>query len=273
MEDLLTANRNQQVFLLPLGIQYFYTSAPWGKLAKLMAELEQDLGMPAVAEMAPVSHETATSVLYPRLVALGHHLLNLMETYYANFFKVTFDQKALPEGDESSIFAFRLNRLLDTALQVAESFFHLAPKGSLIDRCRKIEQAGWDWIYREDLRENTLSPVERGLADRIAEEADLRMWHMRLVENFVAVTGSYVAEKPTVERFAETLLLLRDTIVRIEGKNPFPRPSLGDQVARLSIGQPISVSDRWSAYQSNRRQAVANLTEDLQAAMQELIRS
>ncbi|WP_071599813.1 hypothetical protein [Mastigocladopsis repens] len=44
------------------------------------------------------------------------------------------------------------------------------------------------------------------LGDRIAEEANLRMWHMRLVESFVAVTGNYVHEKPTAERFAETTL-------------------------------------------------------------------
>ena len=68
-----------------------------------------------------------------------------------------------------------------------------------------MEQAGWERIIREDLRDKTaISPVERGLADRIAEEADLRMWHMRLVESFVAVTGRYVLEKPTADRFRKT---------------------------------------------------------------------
>ena len=144
----------------------------------------------------------------------------------------------------------------------------------MIDRCRKIEQAGWDWIYREDLRpEKSLSPVERGLADRLAEEATLRMWHMRLVESFVAVTGDYVKAKPSVERFAETLLLVRDTIVRIQGKNPFPRPTLGAQVAYLAVGEPLSVSNRWTAYKQSRRQAVADLTTDLQMAVQALITS
>jgi hypothetical protein len=168
--------------------------------------------------------------------------------------------------------AERLNRLLNAALQTAESFFQIPAQGSVIDRCRKIEQAGWDWIYREDLRpDKALSPVERGLADRIAEEATLRMWHMRLVESFVAVTGEYVQAKPSVERFAETLLLLRDTIARIKGENPFPRPTLGDQLAYLAVGEPLSVSDRWPAYKTNRRQAIAGLTADLQTAVQVLI--
>ncbi|MEM9769367.1 MAG: 1-acyl-sn-glycerol-3-phosphate acyltransferase, partial [Cyanobacteria bacterium P01_D01_bin.71] len=95
--------------------------------------------------------------------------------------------------------------------------------------------------------------------------------HMRLVESFVAVTGDYVKSKPSVERFAETLLLLRDTVVRIKGENPFPRPALGDQIAYLAVGEPLSVSDRWLAYKDNRRQAIADLTADLQAAVQALI--
>jgi hypothetical protein len=195
-----------------------------------------------------------------------------MEAYYADFFKISFENKEADSVQAANDLAVRLNRLLDAALHTAESFFHLVPKGSVIDRCRKIEQAGWDWIFREDLRaENNLSAVERGLADRIAEEADLRMWHMRLVESFVAVTGNYVSEKPTVERFAETLLLLRDTIVRIKGENPFPRPSLGEQMAYLSVGEPLLVSDRWLGYKANRRQAVADLTADLQAAVEALI--
>jgi hypothetical protein len=87
----------------------------------------------------------------------------------------------------------------------------------------------------------------------------------------VAVTGQYVSQKPTVERFSETLLLVRDTITLIKGESPFPRPQLGPQVAQLTVGAPISVSDRWDDYRQGRRQAVANLTETLQVALQDLI--
>jgi hypothetical protein len=275
VEDLLKANRAEQVFIVPLGIQYFYQQAPWAALAQLMAEMEREVQIesPPETEIKPLlTNETAIAqALYPRLVKLGDRLLEIMESYYADFFKLPFDPPSEAEVPAEQALAWRLNRLLNGALQVAESFFHISPKGSVIDRCRKLEQAGWDWIFREDLRTNALSQVERGLADRIAEEAQLRMWHMRLVESFVAVTGSYVREKPTVERFAETLLLVRDTIVRIKGENPFPRPSLGDQVAYLSVGQPLSVSDRWLSYKDNRRQAVNTLTADLQTAVEGLI--
>lgn len=273
VEDLLKANRTEKVFIVPLGIQYFYPEAPWRTLAQLLADMEREVGItPLSVSSLPNEPAAIAQSLYPRLRQLGYRLLAAMEAYYADFFKISFENKEADSVQAANDLAVRLNRLLDAALHTAESFFHLVPKGSVIDRCRKIEQAGWDWIFREDLRaENNLSAVERGLADRIAEEADLRMWHMRLVESFVAVTGNYVSEKPTVERFAETLLLLRDTVVRIKGENPFPRPSLGEQMAYLSVGKPLLVSDRWLGYKANRRQAVAELTADLQAAVEALI--
>jgi hypothetical protein len=113
--------------------------------------------------------------------------------------------------------------------------------------------------------------VERGLADRIAEEADLRLWHMRLVESFVSVTGHYVIEKPSFERFAETLLLLWEMVTRIKGKPAFQRPSLGTQSVQITVSAPLSVSDRWDAYKANRRQAVAQLTQELQLALEKMI--
>jgi hypothetical protein len=168
-----------------------------------------------------------------------------------------------------------LQALLSVILQVAEAYFDVQPKGTLSDRCRKVEQAGWNCIFREDFKDiKNLSAVEKGLADRIAEEANMRMWHMRLVESFVAVTGSYIREKPTAERFAETLLILWQMVARITGENTSKRPDLGKQRAKITIGEPISVSDRYEVYKSSRpnaRQAVADLTKDLQVSLEGLI--
>lgn len=100
------------------------------------------------------------------------------------------------------------------------------------------------------------------------------MWHMRLVESFVAVTGAYVLEKTTADRFAETTLLMWDMITRIRGGNPFNRPRLGKQWVQMTVGQPLSVSDRWDTYQGSRRgakQSVADLTQDLQTALEGMI--
>jgi hypothetical protein len=283
-EDLKKAGRTETVVIVPLGIQYRYLDSPWASVEALLTELESASGLSHSAESAlladlPTLPDMGLTLqkaqeLYARLICLAEHLLTLMESYYRKFYQVSLPVLATPE--DASISAnerlqHRLKALLDAALQVAETYFGLTPKGSVIDRCRRLEQAGWERIFREDIDITHLSPVERGLADRLAEEADLRMWHMRLVESFVAVTGRYVLEKPTVERFAETVLLMHDMIARLQGKNPFPRPQLGAQKILLTIGEPISVSDRFDAYKASRRQAVDGLTQDLQAALTGLI--
>jgi hypothetical protein len=165
-----------------------------------------------------------------------------------------------------------LQLILDFALQVSESYFSINPKGSKTDRCRRIEQAGWDWIYRAELKPpHSLSTVSHKLADRIATEADLRMWHMRIVESFVAVTGSYVKDKPTIDRFAEMTLLLWDLVAQISGEQPSHRPILGKRRVKIAICNPIPISDYWDRYISGRqqaKQAVLDLTQELQTAME-----
>ena len=301
VEDLLKAGRSEQVVIVPVGIQYRYLEAPWKSLDNLLSELEAVSGLPQEelkvagskvegfnqsANLEPQTHLQASEAsLYRRLYRLGEHLVSLMEEFYTRFYhhtlptvgETTPSRQQGSATDANEALAVRLQALLNVALQVAEEYFDLRPKGSLIDRCRRLEQAGWNYIYREELKNiKALSPLERGLADRIAEEAQLRMWHMRLVETFVAVTGKYVLEKQTAERFAETTLLLWDMATRIKGSNPFERPRLGKQRVQITVGQPLSVSDRYPAYHASRhgaRTAVAEFTQDLQHALESLILS
>ncbi|WP_035990677.1 1-acyl-sn-glycerol-3-phosphate acyltransferase [Leptolyngbya sp. KIOST-1] len=282
VEDMQSQGRSEQVAIAPLGIAYRYITPPWAELDRWLDRLEVENGLaPApVAYAAGDTAQTAMEHRYRRLYGLGEHLLSLMETYYNRIYGTALPQTS-PAGQSephgpgdagTDDFAKRLAALMDAALKVAETYFKLPPKGGVIDRCRRIEQAGWERIFRQDLGgDRPLSAVERGLADREAEEANLRMWHMRLVESFVAVTGQYVRQCPSAERFAETVMILRDTVCLVQGQNPFPRPKLGPQQAVLTVGEPISVSDRLADYKANRKQAVAQLTADLQVALEGMI--
>lgn len=302
VEDLQKAARTEQVLIVPIGIQYHYLTTSWEPLEQLLSQLEADAGLPAYVDSSSDDFsETASSSetspeaalldpqqrsLYKRLIRLSEYLLSRMENFYSKFYH--YDLKkvspastdrspdsdaAVPDGlAVNREIAQRLQALLGEALTVAEQYFNLPTKGSLTDRCRRLEQAGWDWIFREDLKQlENLPPLERNLADRIAEEADLRLWHMRLVESFVSVTGQYVIEKPTYDRFAETLLLLWQMMARIKGRVTLSRPTLGTQSAQITVGEPISVSDRWQDYKTSRRQAVAQLTQELQLALENMI--
>jgi hypothetical protein len=287
LEDLKKAGRTEKVVILPIGLQYHYVDTPWEAIAHLLDQLETDSGLPPYDEaamraeaekagMVASSLEDRQQVLlYKRLLRLGERVLPMVEQFYTKFYHQ--DLKTPLAEVESSFatnqnLAARLHVLMNAALNVAEQYFAIAPKGTITDRCRRLEQAGWDWIYRDDLKHiEDLSAVEKGLADRIAEEASLRLWHMRLVESFVSVTGQYVIEKPTGDRFAEILLIFWDMITRIKGEVPFPRPKLGQQGVQITIGEPISVGDRWESYQSSRRHAVADLTQDLQNTLEGMI--
>ncbi|MEA5512110.1 1-acyl-sn-glycerol-3-phosphate acyltransferase [Crocosphaera sp. UHCC 0190] len=262
-EDLRKANRDEEVFIVPIGIQYHYLTPPWDEIEALLTQLEKDSGIPTNNNQKNGINEED---LYKRLYQLGERMLTVMEDFYRKFY-----HRDLPNTSEQTL-PERLNNLMNTALEVAETYFNLSPKGSIIDRCRRLEQAGWDYIYRDDFKQiDQLSKVEKGLGDRIAEEASFKMWHMRLVESFVAVTGHYVQEKSTAERFAETTLLLWDLVTRIKGESAFFRPQLGQQKVKITIGDPISVSARSDNYKKSRRQVVESLTQDLQEALEDLI--
>ncbi len=275
-EDLHKAGRDEQVLILPVGIEYSYITPPWEAIAKLLRDLETASGLPVKSNGN--SLVPSFDSLYPRLLGLSERLLFLMEDFYTRFYHQQVpDIETIKESctDINEEIATRLQIMLNVVLQVAEKYFDLTAKGNLNDRCRRVEQAAWNYIFREDFKDlNSLSPVEKALGDRVAEEANLRLWHMRLVETFAAVTGTYVKEKPTPERFAETTLIIWDMVTRIKGGNPFKRPQLGKQKAKITIGKPLSVSERYSVYSASRRgarQAVVELTNDLQKVMEGLI--
>ena len=281
LEDLQKAGRSEQVLIVPLGIQYGFIEAPWQSVAQLLSQLEQESGLKdsrqekediTPSQIIELQNGVCPSqeqaeLLYQRLDRLGEYLLTLMEEFYRQFY-----QQPLPTDSTNKPLIDRLQALINAGLSVAEQALGVKPKGNISDRCRRVEQAAWNRIYRDDLEDiQALSPAERGLANLVAAEADLRLWHMRLVENFVSVTGRYVAEKPSVERFADTILLMWKMVTQLQGKSCSQLPYLGLRKAELTIGKPLSVSAYADEYTTNRRQAVASLTQDLQTVLETMI--
>ncbi|MBD2771711.1 lysophospholipid acyltransferase family protein [Iningainema tapete] len=273
-QDLLKANRTESVLIVPIGIQYSYINPSWAKLDWLLSKLEADSGLPV--QQIDRSNLVEPEKFYHRLFRLGEHVLSQMEQFYTRFYhQAPVNTPIDSSAHRNQVLKARLQTVLDKSLQAAEQYFGLESQGTIIERCRRIESACWDDIYRNDLPSlHNLSPIERGLADWIAEEASLRVLHMRLAESFVAVTGTYVQQKPTFERFAETTLILFDLIARIKGEKNPARPRLGWRKSQVTVGEPISVTERWSSYHIGRqgaRQAVDDLTKDLQIALEKMI--
>jgi hypothetical protein len=294
-DDLAKAQRPEAMTVLPIGVQYRFSGNAWPAIEALLSQLEQQSGL-ATQPAASPDPET----LYPRLFALAERMLTLMETFYRDSYHrdlpatpaaagavaaaapaaagaaapaaagaATPAATANPAAAQTANLALaeRLGRLLETALAEVELSLAIEPRGDLASRCRRLEQAAWDRLYLAA----PPTPLERGLADRLAEETAQRLWHMRLVESFVAVSGDYVKERPSQERFADTLLLLWDTQARILGRDPGTRPRLGPRTALISLGEAIAFTPLLEDYHRDRRRAVARLTADLQRQLEDLI--
>ena len=273
-EDLQKANRSESVFIIPVGLQYHYEQSNWPNLSALLDRLEKQSGLPSANNNATIDKDC-----YLRILRLGEHLIETMEGFYARCYHQKFEPDTTESAEtqpEIGAYTRRLHILLDKALSVSEQFFNLKSRGTLVDRCRQIEEASWNYVYREDLPElDRLSPLEKGLADWAAQEASLRELHMRIVESFVAVDEQYLNEKPSFERCAELALLMSDMLARLDGDKLPGRPRLGMRWIQMTVQPPIEVTSRLADYQTNRRsgrKAVGALTEDIRQSLEETIK-
>jgi len=268
-DDLARAGRPESTTLLPIGLQYSFITPVWPAIERLLRELETEVGLPPTPDRSLEPQR-----LYERLYSLALVILTRMESFYRDAYHQPLPKApdAAPASNNSD-FGARLSRLMEAALQVAERALAVEGRGDVNERCRRLEQAGWDRLYPASGTATPLaaSALERGLASRLAEQTAQQLWHMRLVESFVAVSGSYVKDDPSQERFADSLLILWDTLCRIRGGNPERRPRLGARRAQIRIGEAMEIGPRLAAYRTDRRGAVASLTADLQREMEGLI--
>ena len=113
----------------------------------------------------------------------------MKESFYRRFHTaIQLEEQAAKLANLSPIegLTLRLQGLMDAVLKMLEGYLQMHPHSdrNLIERAHDIEDTVWDCIYRRDVDIQTLSDVERGLADLVASEAHQHLWHMRWVENF-----------------------------------------------------------------------------------------
>jgi 1-acyl-sn-glycerol-3-phosphate acyltransferase len=275
-EDLAKAGRQETVWIVPISLKYSYLTPPWAKLDQLLDQLELDAGISPQADLKPMGLLTdpALDLRYARLLRIGEACLTQVEGFYRQSYHQPIPEE-LPMSDGAARNQQLLKRLhnnLDRVLQVAEDFFGITPRGSFMDRCRKLEQSAWDRMYRDDL--DQLTPLQRGLANWNAAEASLRLGHMRLAERLTCITSDYILSKPSGDRFAEVILILWRISTWIKGESPHSPPHLGKCRAEITVGEAISVSDRMADYTQDRRrarQAVQELTQTLQTHLEAML--
>ena len=253
-EDLRRQGRAEEVFILPVCFSYHYHESDWKGLARLLARIERECGLPPLPS---ASDEKP----YVRVMRAVRHLLDRAEEQYARFHGVSFRQ-----GGDDSVGALqrRVDALVEAALGEAERFFRVPPRGDWVQRVLAVRHAGLTWIHREDIASiDALPPLERALAGRVAAEAWLRLRHMELADVLEYVRLEYLSPDSGIDRYVESVTTLWDVVNRLEGGNisgrgtPFPRD------ARIDIAEPIPVARFQESYKANRRRGVAALTEEI----------
>ncbi|MCT0225227.1 1-acyl-sn-glycerol-3-phosphate acyltransferase [Synechococcus sp. CS-1328] len=312
VQDLDRAGRSEAVWIVPISLQYRYCRQNWGALENLLARLELLVGLAtdragtrpkdeapdnAAIQNQAVSTDHAVSTnhsastdkalrLYPRLLAIGDVLLEQLERFYERLIPQpspgTPATAAQGSTADSPGRGERIRALLDRALALAENRLGLSGGGTPEERCRRLEEEGWRRQFREDLPlRRHLSPLDRALADWLARDAAMALRHMRLAEGLVAVSGDYVASRPSFERFAETALLLHDALQRLQGVRLPRRPGLGARQVRLTVADPIRLRPQGKPLPAaapvgpgnggRQRQRTAAITARIQAAFEQAL--
>ncbi|WP_457767571.1 1-acyl-sn-glycerol-3-phosphate acyltransferase [Cyanobium sp. ULC082] len=260
-EDLVAEGREERVVIVPVVLRYSLLHRDWAPIDRLLTALEGVLGITLPPAGAPALPTEEADHRYGRLLRISGRLLTQLEHFYR---LGSGEEPGLTPGDPA--LSARLSRLQATALAAAESHFDLQPRGTILERCRRIEQAGWQAIYRDDLA--ACAPLERSLADWCAVEAARHLDHMRLVEYFASMGDAYVAEKPSVDRYLEVLLILWDAIAWIRGRRGERPPAPAARQVRIIVGEPIEAGPRLADYRRDRRLAVDQLTDVLRASLE-----
>lgn len=256
LADLQRSGRREAVWIVPIGIQYIYPRPPWHRFDRLLARLERALGLPEPA--AP-----AAGTRCRRLRRIGTSLLAALEAFHG-----------LSPAADGALDA-RLERLRQEGLRQAEAPFALAAGGSCERRCRRIEEAAWQRIHRDDLPpRHRLTPLQRALADHQAREAELVLQRMRVIETLVAVNGTYVVEHPSFERCAETAQLLAAALDQLRNRPQAWRPRLGWRRALVTVAQPLVLEQGPSskAERKSDRGRVEAITDAIRSAFQASLR-
>lgn len=268
-EDLQKQGRTEEMLIIPVGIQYEYPSSAWGAIDAAIATIEKECGL----SKPPISAETR----YQRLYELGSYLVQWVSSYYQTFYRNHAPREQ--ELTDSDDIATRIDDLTDRILTVAEINLGIKAKGTAIDRCRRLEQAIWDRIFRNDIKDiEQLSEVERSFADQLALEASYSNWHMKIAESIIGITNDYVRQHPSPSRYIEVIKILWSVLNRVTERDPkstFKQaPNFGDRKLYLSVAEPISVSSRLAEYQSSRnaaKECTRKLTEEIAKSLNDLI--
>ena len=241
LEDLLKVGKEPRLPLVPIAIKYRCAEAPRPAIENSLRDLEEALDLPAPGRLTT----------YLRLLRVGERVLSTLER-----------QEGIrpPEGEAltARIQAVR-RRVLERVAQAIGA--DAIGRDSPAEQLHLLYNALKAWV---GLLPDDYSPYDERLHEQRKATAAPLFRDLHRLQNFLVVTGDYVAAQHTAERFLDVLGRLEQEVL-----GGVRHPVLKEAVVR--IAPPLRLEDHLPAYRENKRPAVADITRQLREAIRRML--
>jgi len=241
LDDLAKAGKEPALPLVPIAIKYRCSDAARPAIEASLRRLE------AALSLTPKPGFGA----YQRLLRVGYTMLGALETDLGI------------AADEAKELRDRIQeyrrKLMDRVARAVET--KVDTRQSPADQLHLLYNDLKTWV---GVLPETPSEYDRVLYRRRVEIAAPLFYDLQRLQNFIALTGDYVRQEPTAERFLEVLGRLEKELFG-EVRQVVPRE------ARVRIAPPIRLEERYDEYRKNKRGVVAAVTGEMEGAIRGML--
>jgi len=241
LEDLEKAGLDPRLPIVPLAIKYRCIDSPRLAIDNSLTALEKALDLPAPSRMPA----------YGRLLRVGDRVLSSLERD---------EGLKAAEGEELSA---RINRVKTHMLERVGQRIGAAPdlRQSPADQLHLLFHELKQWV---GMLGDDFSDYDERLYRRKMEVAAPLFHDLTRLQNFIAITGDYVAAEATAERFLDVLGRLEKEVLG-EVRYHVAREAL------VRVGAPIRLEERYPDYRKDKRRVVTSVTQEMEASIRALL--
>jgi hypothetical protein len=242
LDDLEKRGETLSMPLVPVAIKYRCIDSPRQAIDNALQELERALDLAAPGNLTA----------YQRLRRVGDRVLTSIERHVG--------VKENEGGDLDERIRIVRQKTLDRVAQ--RIGVEVNPNEPPADQLHLLFHQLKSWVGT--LGEDHHDYDERLFRKRVQDAVPLFAELQRL-QNFIALTGDYVAAEATAERFLDVLGRLEKEVLG-SVRHTVPRQ------ARIRVAAPIRLEERYTEYRKSKRQVVADITRELEGTIRELLK-
>lgn len=253
---------DRDFYVVPISLKYRYTGQMTAIIEKTLTNLEQALQVTRQGSYYDRLRQVAAAVMQrfeqeyglspdPALLDWNQRITRL-KTQVLDQYEQRLQLSSAP-NEPNRERVYRIQRAIETRSLAADN-----------SNASPIDPRHGSGDARENDHQNNLAPLSARPAP-LGSNDDWEIMRRSLsrVLNFDAIYDGYVAERPTPERFLDTLIRLERSVFEID--QPVTK---GHRQAFLRIGQPVNLRLYRDDYQRDRSATVQRLTHQFQQTVQ-----